>query len=146
MTLWGSVPVEVWLALAALLIGWLGSRWIARWLDRTHRRSRVRHALAGEARARILLEECGFEIEGAQVVHEYVLVCDGAELRVGIRADFIVRQWRRRYVAEVKTGKLATTLLHAPTRRQLLEYQHAFATDGVLLVDADLERIHWVEF
>jgi hypothetical protein len=48
-------------------------------------------------------------------------------------------------VAEVKTGKVAPRLDHAPTRRQLLEYSVAFEADGVLLVDADEGRVTVVD-
>jgi hypothetical protein len=51
-----------------------------------------------------------------------------------------------RYVAEVKTGAFAPRLETAATRRQLLEYRIAFDVDGVLLVDADAERVRLVEF
>lgn len=45
----------------------------------------------------------------------------------------------------MKTGKLAPRLDHAATRRQLLEYRVAFGVDGVLLVDAEAERVTVVE-
>lgn len=151
MTAFGALPTELWLVVAVLVLvalagGFAAALWGARSLDRWRRVSRARHAIRGEARARQLLEHRGFEIEGAQVECEYSYACDGARVRAGLRADFVVLQGRKRYVAEVKTGSIATSLQHAPTRRQLLEYQYAFETDGVLFIDADTERIHRVEF
>jgi hypothetical protein len=51
----------------------------------------------------------------------------------------------RRYIAEVKTGRLAPRLSHGPTRRQLLEYRAAFDVHGVVLVDADAGSIVHVD-
>jgi len=50
------------------------------------------------------------------------------------------------WVAEVKTGERALSLLHGPTRRQLLEYRHAFGVEGVLLVDAEAQRVRRIQF
>ena len=75
---------------------------------------------------------------------QYNLV-DGEATRIELRADYVVTRQGRRYVAEVKTGRVAPRIETASTRRQLLEYRHAFDVDGVLLVDADARRIHLVE-
>jgi len=71
---------------------------------------------------------------------------DGAPLTIDLRADYLVSQGRRRFVAEVKTGRWAPRLETAATRRQLLEYRFAFDVDGVLLVDADADRVSSIEF
>jgi len=142
----GSVEWFAWVALLTALLGAIAARLLLRWLDRWRRVSRARSALRGEARARRLLERAGFTVEGEQVAHQYRYRCDGGEERAGLRVDFVVRRGKKRYVAEVKTGELVASLSHAPTRRQLLEYQYAFETDGVLLVDAIARRIHHVEF
>jgi hypothetical protein len=134
------------IALVAIVLGGLAAHRLLRWLDRWKRITRARIALRGETRARHLLERAGFIVEGEQVTHEYRYQCDGREERAGLRADFVVRRGNRRYVAEVKTGKLVTSLSHAPTRRQLLEYQCAFETDGVLLIDVAARRIRHVQF
>lgn len=52
---------------------------------------------------------------------------------------------RWRFIAEVKTGRIAPSLAYGATRRQLLEYAAAFDVDGVLLVDADRGTITHVE-
>ena len=67
------------------------------------------------------------------------------QLAAGLRADYLVARAGRRYIAEVKTGRLAPRLAHGPTRRQLLEYRAAFDVHGVILVDADLQTITHVE-
>ena len=71
---------------------------------------------------------------------------DGAAQTVDVRADLIVTRGGRRFVAEVKTGELAPRLATVATRRQLLEYAHAFDVDGVLLVDPEAGRVAEVTF
>lgn len=66
-----------------------------------------------------------------------VLDVDGARSEHAVRADYLVSRDGKRFVAEVKTGAVAPSLDHAPTRRQILEYCAAFDVDGALLVDAD---------
>ncbi len=101
---------------------------------------------AGERRAERLLARRGFRILHRQAVLRYPLGVDGVPLAVELRADFLVEDASGRYVAEVKTGSLAPRLETAATRRQLLEYRVAFDVDGVLLVDADTERVRLIEF
>jgi hypothetical protein len=74
------------------------------------------------------------------------VVVDGRHRPVELRADYLVRRGSERYVAEVKTGRVAPCLSTAATRRQLLEYRLAYAADGVLLVDMEHKCIHEVEF
>lgn len=107
--------------------------------------ARERGAL-GEVRAEALLRRMGFRIVGRQVAVTYGLGVDGERIPVDLRADYVVAGRGRRYVAEVKTGVFAPRLETAATRRQLLEYRIAFDVDGVLLVDAEAERVRLVEF
>lgn len=101
---------------------------------------------AGEERAEKLLVRQGYQIEARQTVLIYQLKVDNAEVDVELRADFLVRRDRRKFVAEVKTGKVAPRLDTATTRRQLLEYRMAYGVDGVLLVDVENGKIHHVRF
>ncbi len=112
-----------------------------RWSRRRALRVRFAKATAGEHRAEPLLVDAGYEILGRQVQGAWTLRADGEPLAVALRADLLVAKGGRRFIAEVKTGKLAPRLDHAPTRRQLLEYRVAFDVDGVLLVDAESDRI-----
>jgi hypothetical protein len=108
-------------------------------------RARRERASAGEDSALGLLEAAGYAILGRQVAGAWTVRADGEPLTFGLRADYLVQREGRRYVAEVKTGRLAPRLSHGPTRRQLLEYGSAFDVDGVVLVDADEERLTHVE-
>jgi hypothetical protein len=116
-----------------------------RWLRRRTMRRRFERAALGEHRAEPLLRAAGYEILERQVQGAWTLRADGEPLSVALRADLLVAKGARRFIVEVKTGKLAPRLDHAPTRRQLLEYRMAFDVDGVLLVDAEANRIVLVD-
>jgi hypothetical protein len=109
------------------------------------RRQLVRAAV-GEARAERLLERAGFAILARQAAHRWTVRVDGQPIAIDLRADYIVEQGGRRFVAEVKTGRIAPRIDSAATRRQMLEYRCAFDVDGVLLVDAEASEIHAIEF
>ncbi len=134
-------------ALATLAALWLALRGA---LDRAARRRvmRVRRerGAAGEARAEALLTGLGYAVLGRQVAARYDLDVDGEPFDVALRADYVVERDDRRYVAEVKTGRLAPRLDTPATRRQLLEYRVAFAVSGVLLVDAESGAVRTVTF
>jgi hypothetical protein len=107
--------------------------------------ARALRAVDGEERAAALLERAGFAVLERQVPGSWTLRADGEPVTFGLRADYLVMREGRRYIAEVKTGRLAPRLSHGPTRRQLLEYRAAFDVHGVILVDADVETITHVE-
>jgi hypothetical protein len=131
-----AVVILVVLALRALA---------ARGRSRTARR-RARIALAGEAHAEKLLAEAGFTVVERQVAHVWHVAIDDDLHETALRCDFVVARDGERWVAEVKTGDLAPSLTTAATRRQLLEYQVAYAAAGVALVDATAGLVHEVRF
>ena len=144
-----SAPGAPWIALAALAslvalvqtarLAWgrLSRSWTVQW--------RARRAVAGELRAEPMLRRAGYEVVARQARATWTVYADGEPLEIGLRADLLVARGGRSYVAEVKTGRLAPRLDHAATRRQLLEYRMVFGVDGVLLVDAEAERVTVVE-
>ena len=107
--------------------------------------SRSVRAIEGEHEARVLLERSGYAVLERQVPGSWTIRADGESVTFGLRADYLVARAGRRYIAEVKTGRLAPRLSHGPTRRQLLEYSAAFDVHGVLLVDAEGKAITRVE-
>jgi hypothetical protein len=109
-------------------------------------RRRARVALAGEARAERLLADAGFTVVDRQVAHVWQVAIDDDVHETALRCDFLVARDGERWVAEVKTGELAPSLATAATRRQLLEYQVAYAAAGVALVDATTGTVHEVRF
>lgn len=142
-------PVTAWSVVAALvaffLAGFLAEHFVSARL-RSHRaRARLSRAKRGERRAADLLERLGYRIEGREVETEYAVRVGSASRRVLVRADYVVARASRRFVAEVKTGE-AADIGSSATRRQLLEYERAFAVDGVLLVDPENARVDRVDF
>lgn len=107
--------------------------------------ARTLRASAGEAGAFTLLERAGYAVLERQVPGSWTVRADGEALTFGLRADYLIERRGRRYIAEVKTGRLAPRLSHGPTRRQLLEYGAAFDVHGVVLVDADAGTIVHVD-
>jgi hypothetical protein len=108
-------------------------------------RARSARASDGEIEAAALLERQGYDVLDRQVLGSWTVRADGEPVTFGLRADYLVARDGRRYIAEVKTGRLAPRLSHGPTRRQLLEYSAAFDVHGVVLVDADTRAITHVE-
>lgn len=116
------------------------------WARRIRIRARSARAYAGEKEAAAMLRARGYAILKSQVAVEYPIEIDGETIAMGLRADYLVAKNGERFIAEVKTGSQATRIDTAATRRQLLEYEVAFDVDGVLLVDADAERVHTIAF
>lgn len=127
------------LALAALVIALLVQTARLAWQRGAAARRLARHRAMGAAGERVaegVLVRAGFTIERAQPASSVTYEVDGAARSFEVRADLLVRRGGARYVVEVKTGTQAPDLASRATRRQVLEYTHAFAVDGVLLVDA----------
>lgn len=131
---------DIWILLAVLVVLLslclhLGARWLEARLATLRRRKQARRAGQGEQRAARLLERFGYHIECWQPVEPWPVLVAGERLTILLRADFLVRHGGELFVAEVKTGDLVASVRHGPTRRQLLEYQLAYAAAGVVLVD-----------
>ncbi len=107
---------------------------------------RVRRAQQGERQAIALLEDAGYRIIEEQLRGSWTVEVEGREHEVDVIADLLVERDGWRFIAEVKTGDLATDPLRPATRRQLLEYLLAFEPDGLLLVDMDAETIVEIAF
>jgi hypothetical protein len=75
----------------------------------------------------------------------WTLVVDGRPVEVRCRADLLVTRRGRRFVAEVKSGAHHGDPTAPHTRRQLLEYQRAFAVDGFIVVDMARRHLHRVD-
>jgi hypothetical protein len=116
------------------------------WLLRRRLRLRMRRARRGELLAQRLLEALGYSVVGSQVCSGYAVSIDDRYVPIAVRADYLVERDGLRYVAEVKTGPVAPRIQTPATRRQLLEYRVAFDVAGVLLVDAETQRVQVVRF
>ncbi len=136
-----------WLVLlAGLLLLQLVLWWWRRWWVRWRAQAQSRRASRAERRAASLLERAGYVIEASQPKVSWPMLVDGECRQVALRADYLVWRDEQRYVAEVKSGRLAPRLSTASTRRQLLEYALAYDVVGVLLVDMAAKRIVEVGF
>ena len=142
-------PEDLRLALFALLglvLVLFFRQALGAWLRRRRLVGRFAKARQGESQARALLEAQGYAVIASHALKSYILTFDGAEMQIPLRVDYLVTRDGLRYVAEVKTGAHAPQIRTGGTRRQLLEYRVAFDVDGVLLVDAEQQRVHLVEF
>ena len=138
------VVIAAALALGVLLF--LVATAVRRAFTRFRLRARMAHAARGEDHAEGLLVGRGYAILGRQCAGSWEVMLDGASTTIALRADYLVARGGRRFVAEVKTGRVAPRIESAATRRQLLEYRFAFDVDGVLLVDAERDRVSEVVF
>ena len=143
---------ELW-PLAVLVLGLVAlvvALWamLARERGKASRASqrRVRRAQRGERDAVALLEAAGYRVLDEQLRGRWSVEVDGREHGVEVIADLLVERDGWHFIAEVKTGDLATDPLHPATRRQLLEYLLAFEPDGLLLVDMDDKTIQEIAF
>jgi hypothetical protein len=146
---WADISRAQLLCVAALgVLGWLAllRQLFRRWSVRHALRQRMARARQAERDAPRWLAKHGYAVLDAQLTSEYEVSLDGEPIRISVRADYIVEREGLRYVAEVKSGAAAPRIETQATRRQLLEYRFAFEVDGVLLVDAETERVHIVRF
>jgi hypothetical protein len=142
--LW-PLPALILGLLAAVVLLW---SMLLRERGRASRASkrRVHRAQQGEREAIDLLEAAGYRVIETQHRGRWWVEVDGEEQEVEVIADLLVERDGWRFIAEVKTGGLATDPTRPATRRQLLEYLLAFEPEGLLLVDMDAGVIHEVGF
>ncbi len=136
-------PVAL-LALAGLALVQTVRLWWVRAGDRRRRVFRAKRAQAGERDAARLLKRLGYRVLERQVQAEVVYTLDGAPEAFALRGDLLVTRSGETFLVEVKTGEREPSLRSSATRRQLLEYAHAFDVDGLLLVDATTGAVHEV--
>ncbi len=138
---WSLIGLVVMLVFGASLALWLRAVW-----SRRQRRRRARIAYTGESNAGALLTERGYEVVDRQVMRPWPVRVGEQLVEIELRVDYLVRRRGRLYVADAKTGRLAPSLRHGATRRQLLEYLIAYQADAALLVDMQSHRILEVDF
>jgi hypothetical protein len=129
-----------------LLVGVVVGLACARWVVRSRVATSRSIGRRGRERALKLLHRYGFEVLEEEVTAPGLVQVDSRIEEYVVRADALVRRKGRVYVAEFKGGAQSASITTAATRRQLLEYSCVFGTDGVLLVDAHIGRIHYVRF
>jgi len=134
------------LTLIAFLLGATLWACLAR-VWRARRRQRIaKRAQIAEKGAVSLLSHAGYAVVDYQPRTTLRVLVDGRPKTIAVQADYLVSRGRKRYVAEVKSGKTVREIDHGPTRRQLLEYRLAYRVHGVLLVDTMRRRVRHVAF
>jgi hypothetical protein len=136
------LALGLFLAVVGAVLGFRVARW---WRGRAAARAR-RLGRRGARIAEKLLRRGGYVVLQREVSAPMRLIVDGAPRSYPVRADALVARGDQVFVAEFKGGEEVSRLSHRGTRRQLLEYAHAFGVRGILLVDAYRRRIHEVGF
>ena len=98
-----------------------------------------------EQKAIKLLKKNGYKIESFQTTAKGKLLQDNEIVNFFIRADLIVSKDKKKFIAEVKSGK-AASIEEINTRRQLLEYSKVFNNKNLILIDTEKNKIKKIEF
>lgn len=91
------------------------------------------------------LQSMGFKILEEQPETQVGWWIDGVWTETKITGDYLVKRDGELGLVEVKSGKAARAT-HRNTRRQLLEYQHAFDVDAVFLYDTERSSLNRIVF
>jgi len=127
--------LHVLLGAALFAIGAYLALRIQRWWKAQKMQRRFARGARAELDAQQLLEEHGYSVRDGQVRAEGVFLVDGEPVSYHVRADYLADKDGKSFVVEVKSGDTAPDPKHSATRRQLLEYQHVYQTDGLILAD-----------
>ena len=152
VTKWQHAPMNETLLIGILvlllaIVAVQNAAWLLEKCARRLRaRRRARRARAGELEAEAVLQRLGYRVVDRQPATTWSVRLDADVIPIDVRADLLVSRSGRQYIAEVKTGNKAPEIRTAATRRQLLEYLHAYPVDGVLLVDMAEKRVHELDF
>jgi len=139
-------PLQI---LACILLltggGWAALR-VRKWIADFKMKRRFSIGAQAEKSAVALLERHGYSVLKGQASGKNVFWVDGEETSSAVRADYIAEKGGQRFVVEVKSGESAPSPTHSATRRQLLEYEHVFRPDGLILADMAAGVLKQVEF
>lgn len=98
-----------------------------------------------EEEASGILKKLGFKILDSQKKRTLLTYIDGKSHVGYAQADFIIKKDKKTYAVLVKSGLLADPT-EPSIRRQLLEYERIFKTDGLLLLDLNKGELHEIRF
>lgn len=118
---------------------------IRRTTERRRTRAAAKRGYAAEADAPKMLKAAGYTVIESHPQATYTWWLDDEEQTSTIRPDWLVERDGLIWVVEVKSGARSNPRSRN-TRRQLLEYQIYYPADGLLVIDAELDEIHTVEF
>lgn len=137
---------EILMYATLLGIGGWAALFLRRWIAAFTMKRRFAVGARAEKDAVTLLERHGYAILEGQASGKNVFLVDGEQTVSAVRADYIAEKEGRRFVVEVKSGESAPSPTNAATRRQLLEYEHVFRPDGLILADMHEEKLKRIEF
>ena len=137
---------EILMYATLLGIGGWAALFLRRWIAAFRMKRRFAVGARAEKDAVTLLERHGYAILEGQVSEESVFLVDGEETVCALRADYIAQKEGKRFVVEVKSGESAPSPTNSATRRQLLEYEHVFRPDGLILADMHAGKLKRIEF
>ena len=104
-----------------------------------------RRGKKAEKKAIKLLKKNGYKIVSFQTTAKGKLLQDDETINFFIRADLIVSKNKKKFIAEVKSGK-AASIEEINTRRQLFEYSKVFNNKNLILIDTEKNKIKKIEF
>ena len=128
-------------AILSIWFGWKIRLW---WKNLLFKLSRKR-GQKGEKTSIGLLERNGYKILDKQIKLTGHFFIDYALEEFDLRPDLLVEKDGTKYVAEIKTGEVASPN-NRSTRRQLHEYAYYGGHDTVLLVDPIKKTIKRISF
>ena len=137
---------EILMYAILLVVGGWTALSLRRWIAAFKIKRRFAVGAQAEKDAVTLLERHGYAILEGQVSEENVFLVDGEETVSAVRADYIAEKEGKRFVVEVKSGESAPSPTNSATRRQLLEYEHVFRPDGLILADMRQGKLKRIEF
>ncbi len=98
-----------------------------------------------ENEAERILRSAGYEIVDRQPKVTIIIGVNGQDHAGYLQADYLVKRAKEKFVVVVKQGE-GNDPTEPIFRRKLLELEHVFAPDGLLLLDLNEGRIDRVEF
>ena len=136
--------------IAAGLLLFLFGGWAALRIRKLLADSKMKRRFAvgskAEKDAVFLLERHGYSVLKGQATSKNVFYVDGEKTSSTVRADYLAEKNGQRFVVEVKSGDAVPNPTHSATRRQLLEYEHVFRPDGLILADMTAGALKRVAF
>lgn len=119
---------------------------IKRWINIRAMKKRFKAGATAERNAVPLLKRNGFKITDDQPGRNCFFEVDGEKIKYNVRADYLAERKGKKYVVEVKSGEKAPDPNFSDTRRQLLEYDHVYRPDGLILADMKNVVLKTIEF
>jgi len=119
---------------------------ISRYYQHKKRQLILYKAKRAENSAVKILQSAGYKIVDVQKRVKVKTKIDGKDYYNTIIADMIVKKGGKNFLVEIKTGKQTERPVAPQIRRQLLEYFLVFKPDGIILLDMEVGKLHYVSF